>query len=157
VSDEGERAPTGKLCGVHRHPRHLLHPHPHSNTLQLPAARLSAGPDIHQPLRLSATSSSTMASIQQQLPTARLTSPLSQAPSLPRPRFSAVAPGARIMIDSEAGPIEIGQMCDGWTDRVSPRPLPKAMRKTATATSWQIRFRRPSDEAIKMAEYFTSY
>ena len=89
-----------------------------------------------------------MAAMFQQLPTAQLRDPLTVT-------FSRSS-GDERRSNSGTTFFDLGPTADGWTDRVSPRPT--AARARAAASSRQfLRFRAPSDEAIELANTFTSY
>ena len=89
-----------------------------------------------------------MAAMFQQLPTAQLRDPLTVT-------FSRSS-GDERRSNSGTTFFDLGPTADGWTDRVSPRPTAARARAAASGRQF-LRFRAPSDEAIELANTFTSY
>ena len=91
-----------------------------------------------------------MAAIFQQLPTAQLRDPLTTSVTFSR------SSGDERRSTSGTTFFDLGPMADGWTDRVSPRPTAARARSAASSRQF-FRFRAPSDEAVELANTFTSY
>ena len=89
-----------------------------------------------------------MAAMCQQLPTAQLRDPLTVT-------FSRSS-GDERRSNSGTTLFDLGPTADGWTDRVSPRPTAARARAAASSRTF-LRFHAPSDEAIELANTFTSY